>query len=145
MAEVTNKARVGEAFDLLAKGLEPFVDLHMRRTVPKGQNWAEVFVRSSKYPDREYSTGDPSFLLNVLIDAWKAVFERQLPRSTRNLLFTLRDKRNEWAHNRSVQPHDAQFVLSGILTLLEAVDARESEQVRVSLDDLNRSLFAKEW
>jgi len=144
MAEMTNKARVGEAFDLLAKGLEPFVVRHMSRTVAKGEDWAEVFVRSSKYPDRDYSTSDPAFLLNVLIEAWKGTFERQLPRSTRNLLFTLRDKRNEWAHNRSIQPHDAQFVLSGILTLLEAIDARETEQVRVSLDQLNRSLFEKE-
>jgi predicted AAA+ superfamily ATPase len=144
MAEMTNKARVGEAFDLLAKGLGPFVVRHMSRTVPKGQAWAEVFVRSSKYPDRGYSTSDPAFLLNVLIEAWSGVFERQLPRSARNLLFTLRDKRNEWAHNRAVQPHDAQFVLSGILTLLEAIDARETEQVRVSLDELNRSLFEKE-
>src|SRR2546423_4425213 len=102
MAEMTNKARVGDAFDLLANGLEPFVVRHMSRSVPKGQDWAEVFVRSSKYPDREYSTSDPAFLLNVLIETWKGVFERQLPRSARNLLFTLRDKRNEWAHNRSV-------------------------------------------
>lgn len=144
MTEMTNKARVGEAFDLLAQGLEPFVARHMSRTVPKGQDWAEVFVRSSKQPDREYSTGDPSFLLNVLIDCWRGTFERQLPRSTRNLLFTLRDKRNEWAHNRAIQPHDAQFVLSGILTVLEAIDARESDQVRLSLDELNRSLFEKE-
>src|SRR5262249_28551034 len=80
----------------------------------------------------------------VLIESWKGVFERQLPRSTRNLLFTLRDKRNDWAHNRAVQPHDAQFVLSGILTILEAVDASETDQVRVSLDELNRSLVEKE-
>lgn len=144
MAELTNKARVGEAFDLLAKGLEPFVDQHMRRTVQKGQDWAEVFVRGSKFPDREYSTSDPAFLLNVVIEAWRGVFERQLPRSTKNLLFTLRDKRNEWAHNRAIQPHDAQFVLSGILTVLEAIDARESDHVRRSLDELNRSLFEKE-
>jgi predicted AAA+ superfamily ATPase len=143
-AEMSNKARVGEAFDLLATGLEPFVARNMARTVPKGKDWVEAYVRSSKYPEREYSTTDPSFLLNVVIDNWRGVFERQLPRSTRNLLFTLRDKRNEWAHNRAIQPHDAQFVLSGILTLLEAIDARETQKVRVSLDDLNRSLFHKE-
>jgi len=141
---MSNKARVGEAFDLLAKGLEPFVARHMSRSVPKGGDWVEAYVRTSKYPDREYSTTDPSFLLNVMIDSWRGVFDRQLPRSTRNLLFTLRDKRNEWAHNRAVQPHDAQFVLSGILTLLEAIDARETQKVRVSLDELNRSMFHKE-
>lgn len=144
MAELSNRARVGEAFDLLARGLEPFVARHMQRTAPKGREWAEHYVATSRTPDREYSTTDPSFLLNVVIDTWDGVFNRQLPRSTRNLLFTLRDKRNEWAHNRAIQPHDAQFTLSGILTLLEAVDARESDQVRISLDELSRSLYAKE-
>lgn len=143
-SDISNKARVGEAFDLLAQGLEPFVARHMSKTVKADEDWAEVFVRTSNRPDREFSKSDPSFLLNVLIEAWKGVFERQLPRSIKNLLFTLRDKRNEWAHNRSIQPHDAQFTLSGIVTLLEAIDAKEIDRVRVSLDELNRSLFQRE-
>ena len=144
MAELSNKARVGEAFDLLAAGLEPFVAQHMKATTPKGKQWAANFVATGRNPDREYSTTDPSFLLNVIIECWDGVFKRQLPRSTKNLVFTLRDKRNDWAHNRAIQPHDAQFALSGALTLLEAVDANEADQVRISLDELNRSLFAKE-
>ncbi len=144
MAELSNKARIGEAFDLLAGGLEPFVARHMQRTTPKGKEWAAHFVATSRTPDREYSTSDPSFLLNVIIECWDGVFRSQLPRSTRNLLFTLRDKRNEWAHNRAIQPHDAQFTLSGILTMLETIDARETDRVHISLDELNRSLFARE-
>ena len=144
MAEQSNKARVGEAFDLLAKGLLPFVDLHMKGTAKKGQDWAEVFVSSSKDPKREYSLEDPSFLLNVMMDCWRGTFERQLPRSCKNLMFTLRDKRNEWAHNRQIKAHDAQFTLSGILTLLEAVDARESDPLRLSLEQLSRTLYEKE-
>ena len=142
--EISNKARVGEAFDLLARGLEPFVDRLMAKTVKAGEDWADVFVRSSSRPDREYSRSDPSFLLNVMIETWKTVYERQLPKSTKNLVFTLRDKRNDWAHNRAIQPHDAQFTLSGIVTLLEAIDAKEVDRVRLSLDELNRSLFEKE-
>ncbi len=144
MAELSNKARVGEAFELLAEGLEPFVARQMQATTPKGKEWAAHFVATSRTPDREYSTTDPSFLLNVMIECWDAVFRRQLPRSTRNLMFTLRDKRDDWAQNRAVQPHDAQFSLGGILTLLEAVDANEADRVRISLDELNRSLFARE-
>ena len=144
MAEQSNKARVGEAFDLLAKGLGPFVDRHMKGTVKKGQDWAEVFVRTSKDPNREYTLEDPSFLLNVMMDCWRGTFERQLPRSCKNLMFTLRDKRNEWAHNRQIKAHDAQFTLSGIVTLLEAADARESDPVRLSLEQLSRTLYEKE-
>jgi predicted AAA+ superfamily ATPase len=141
---MTNKARVGEAFDLLAMGLEPYVARHMARTVRKGEDWADVFAKSAQPPIRDYSTSDPSFLLRVMVDCWRGVFERQLPRSIRNLLFTLRDKRNEWAHNRAIQPHDAQFTLSGIVTLLEAIDAREVDRARVSLDELTRAQWQKE-
>jgi predicted AAA+ superfamily ATPase len=144
MADLSNKARVGEAFDLLASGIEQFVAQHMQRATPNGKDWAAHYVATSRTPDREYSTSDPSFLLNVMIECWDGVFRRQLPRSARNLLFTLRDKRNEWAHNRAIQPHDAQFTLSGVLTLLEAVDAREADRARISLDELNRSLFDRE-
>ena len=144
MADLPNKSRVGQAFDLLAQGLEPFVARNMQRGTPKGRSWDEHFVATSRNPRQEHSTTDPSFLLNVMIECWDGVFKRQLPRSARNLLFTLRDKRNEWAHNRQILVHDAQFTLSGILTLLEAVDARETERVRISLDELNRSLYAKE-
>lgn len=144
MAEApSNRARVGDAFDLLAQGLEPFVEFHMRKTT-REQDWAAAFVRGSKNPTGEYSTSDPSFLLSVMIESWQSTFSRHLPRSVRNLLFTLRDKRNEWAHNRAIQPHDAQFTLSGILTLLEAVDAKQVEQVRVSLDALSRAVFERE-
>jgi hypothetical protein len=139
-SETSNKARVGEAFDLLASGLEPYVAQHMSRTVRKGEDWADVFAKSAQPPIREYSTSDPSFLLRVMIDCWRGVFERQLPRSIRNLLFTLRDKRNEWAHNRAIQPHDAQFTLSGIAMLFDAIGVDETGPLRQRLYSLSGPL-----
>jgi predicted AAA+ superfamily ATPase len=143
MAEPSNKARVGDAFDLLARGLEKFVTFHMEKVTPGKRDWAEVFAASARPPITEYSTSDPSFLLRVVADCWRGTFDRQLPRSSKNLVFTLRDKRNEWAHNRAIQLHDAQFTLSGIVTLLEAIDAKEADIVRVSLDELNRTQYEK--
>ncbi len=140
----SNKARVGEAFDLLSQGLEPFIDVHMQRTAKSGEDWTPAFVRGSRHPDREYSKSDPSFQISVIIDCWKGVFERQLPRSTRNLLFTLRDVRNDWAHNKGFADLDAQFALGGIVTILEAVDATQADNVRGELDDLSRAMFEKE-
>jgi predicted AAA+ superfamily ATPase len=144
MAALSNKARIGEAFDLLAQGLAPFVNAHMKKTVKADQDWAEVFVRNSRNPQQEYSLEDPSFLLNVMIDCWRGTFDRQLPRSCKNLTFTLRDKRNEWAHNRPIKATEAQFTLSGIHSLLESVDAKEADPVRISLEELSRTLYEKE-
>ena len=139
----SNRARVGDAFGLLAQGLKPFVDREMRKTVGKGESWLDRFANSARPPIHDPSLDDPSFLLRVMADCWRGTFDRRLPRTARNLVFTLRDKRNEWAHNRQIQPHDAQFTLSGILTLLEAIDARESDQVRISLDELTRAQYEK--
>ena len=37
MAEMSNRARVGDAFDLLAQCLKPFVSTHMARAAPAGK------------------------------------------------------------------------------------------------------------
>ena len=78
MAELSNKARVGEAFDLLAGGIEPFVAQHMQRATPNGKDWAAHFVATSRTPDREYSTSDPSFLLNVMIEYCSDLIDTEL-------------------------------------------------------------------
>ena len=144
MAKSTsNNSRVGEAFSLLAQGLRPFVDFHMKKTVARGEDWVDRFASSAKPRLTNPSLDDPSFLLRVMADCWRGTFDRQLDRTAKNLVFTLRDKRNEWAHNKAIQTHDAQFTLSGILTLLELVDAKEADQVRISLDELTRSLYEK--
>ena len=70
MAEVTNKARVGDAFDLLATGLKPFIERNMRRTTATSE-WAREFVRTSRNPDQEYSLDDPTFLFSVVVEAWQ--------------------------------------------------------------------------
>ena len=143
MAEMSNRARVGDAFDLLAQCLKPFVSTHMARTTPAGSDWPEVFAASAKPPMTDYSTDDPVFLLRVMADCWRGTFDRQLPRGSRNLVFTLRDKRNEWAHNRQIKLHDALYTLSGIVTLVEAVDSSKAEQVRAMLDDLRLTQFER--
>lgn len=134
MAEVSNRARIGDAFDLLAQCLKPFVAVHMTRATSADRDWAEAFARSAKPTITEYSTDDPLFLLRVMSDCWRGTFDRQLPRGTRNLVFTLRDKRNEWAHNRQIRLHDALYTLSGIVTLVKAVDTSKAEPVRAMPD-----------
>ena len=63
MADMTNRAWVGDALELLAKGLKPFVKTHMSKTSPRGANWLQEFVRAGR---RTPSLDDPSFLLEVL-------------------------------------------------------------------------------
>lgn len=138
----TNRDRVGQGFEELAKGLEPFVERHMRGA--DGEGWAERFVQSGPRPEAGYSTSDPSFQLLVLTARWEEVFRPQLPRSLRALIFELRDTRNRWAHNESFQTSDALRALDSIRLLLEAVDADEADAVRQQQDDLGRLMYEKE-
>ncbi len=139
---VSNRDRVGRGFEDLARGLEPFIDLHMRRV--DGGGWAERFARSGPHPRAEYSTSDPTFQLLVLTARWDQVFRAQLPPSMRAVVNELRDVRNRWAHNQPFRDREADRALDSISFLLEAVDAREADSVRALQDDLRRQIYAKE-
>ncbi len=138
MAEMSNRARVGEAFETLARCLGPFVERHMSKGQGGGADWAARFAATARPAISEFSTEDPAFLLRVIADCWRGTFERQLPRSARNIVFALRDKRNDWAHNKRFRLHDTQYTLSAMVTLIEAVAPQEAAAVEASLQDLNR-------
>lgn len=146
MATTSNRDRVGQGFERLAAGLEPFVEVHMRRH--DGEGWAERFVRSgpNTRPGQEvaYSTSDPSFLLLVLVARWEEVFRPQLGNSLRSLVFELRDTRNRWAHNAAFSPAEAYRALDSIRILLEAVDAHEADEVRQAQDEVGRIMYERE-
>ena len=137
----SNRERVGRGFELLAKGLEPFVDTHMQRV--DGDGWAERFVAQGPNKGSDYSPSDPSFQLLVMTARWEEVFRAQLPRSIRSLIFELRDTRNKWAHNAGFSPSDAHRALDSIRLALEAVDAREADAARMAQDELGRIIYEK--
>ena len=139
MAEMTNRAWVGDALELLAKGLKPFVKTHMSKTSPRGANWLQEFVRAGR---RTPSLDDPSFLLEVLDRGWRRM-GGQFPDATRNsiklLVSALREERNVWAHYDAIDGHDAAHAISGIVKLLRAVDAVEADEAQHLLDNFNRA------
>ena len=138
MAEMTNRAWVGDALELLAKGLKPFVNTQMSRNSPRGENWLLEFGRAGR---RTRSLDDPSFLLEVLDLRWQRV-GGQFPDATRNsiklLVSALREERNIWAHYDPIDGHDAAHAMTGIVKLLRAVDAVEADEAQRLLDSFNR-------
>ena len=84
----TNQERVGRAFELLASGLGPFVERHMKATAGKG------WLPEPHGPGDEGSPKDPAYLLRVMADAWDSAFRQRLTKAERNLVFELRETRN---------------------------------------------------
>jgi len=133
---VSNRERVGRAFEALAEGLGPFVD-HQMRTV-HGEGWLEGFVESGPRSSAPGSLRDPAFLLKVMAEEWDSAFRTRLTRSDRNVVFELRDVRNRWAHNEAFNADDTYRALDSIERLLVAVDAKEADAVGQSKTELMR-------
>lgn len=136
---MSDRAWVGDALAVLAKGLKPFVQRHMSKTAA-GDDWMEHFARTANPRVTSPSLADPSFLLRVIDHHWTQ-FSGQFPDSGRkgtlNLVRTLREERHGWAHVQPIARHDAEFVMSGIVKLLEAVDAVEAREAKNLLDEFN--------
>ncbi len=133
---VSNRERVGRAFEALAEGLGPFVD-HQMRSV-HGEGWLESFLESGPRSSAPGSLRDPAFLLKVMAEAWDSSFRSRLTRSDRNLVFELRDVRNRWAHNDAFNADDTYRALDSIERVLVAVDAKEADTVGRSKTELMR-------
>ncbi len=135
---VSNRDRIGRAFEQFAEGLAPYVERRMSASSPVGDKWFGRFVEQSKGLPSDASLRDPAVLLRVMADCWDLAFRSELRKSDRNVVFELRDVRNKWAHNEGFSPDDAYRALDSIERLLVAVDANEAEEVGRSKDDLMR-------
>ncbi len=139
---VSNRDRVGRAFELLAVGLEPFVDRRMRVTSRSGRDWLREWSASLRPPLRgEVSLSDPALQLRIMADSWDVAFREGLSRADRNLVFELRDARNRWAHNEPFTVDDAYRSLDSVERLLTAIDAREATEVGRAKEEVIRAKF----
>lgn len=138
---VSNRDRVGRAFEIFAKGLRPFVESRMSTKSPLRDRWWADWLSRSR---GDASLDDPSELLKVMADCWDVAFRDELSRTDRNTVFTLRDTRNRWAHNSKFDLDEAYRALDAIEVLLKAIDAGEADQVGESKDELMRLRYAAE-
>lgn len=139
---VSNRDRVGRGFELLARGLAPYVDRRMRASSRDGKSWFERWAERER--GGPYSLEDPHVLLKVMADSWDVAFRNELSRADRNLVFELREFRNRWAHNERFSLEDAYRALDSIERLLHSVDASEAGEVGRSKDELMRQRYPAE-
>ena len=140
---LSNRDRVGQAFELLAAGLGPYVSRRMKQAA--GSGWLDDFTASARPPmPGPPSLTDPALQLRVMAEAWDAAFRAERSRAERNLVFELRDVRNRWAHNAAFSVDDAYRALDSVERLLSAVDAPEAADVGRSKEELMRQRFEGE-
>ena len=139
---MSNRDRVGRAFELLSSGIESYVDRRMRASAGGGMDWLRAWADTASPPIRgPVSLGDPSVLLRVMAECWDGAFKAELGRSERNLVYELRDLRNKWAHNQPFTVDDAYRALDSMERLLVAIDARESSEVGRAKEEVMRAKY----
>lgn len=124
---LSNRDRVGRAFESLAAGLAGYVDRRLSAAGTRAQ-------RST----------DPAVLLRAMVEHWDRAFAAELGKSERNVVFELRDWRNKWAHNSAFTADDTYRALDSIERLLVAVDAREAADVGSTKGEVMRLKFEAE-
>ena len=111
-----NRQVIDEALNLLAAGLQPIV----------ARNTGVVVA------------ADSSMLIRLVLDRWDAAFHKQLGYRVKNLVYEVRDIRNDWAHNsRQFDYDETDRSLDSIARLLgyvgaspEAVEVNQLKEVR---------------
>ena len=144
--EPTNRDLVGKSFELLAEGLEPFVERHLMGVVPGGMDWLEWMSKHvyRQNPGLKLNKSDPLVHLRAIAHEEKT-FAGTLSRADRSYVQELWDFRTRWAHNSVFNEADTHRVLDTAERLLRAVDAvTEADTVRaLLLDRLQCATMAK--
>jgi hypothetical protein len=127
--------RIGQALELLADGLGPFVEEEFQRT--HGAEWPDVLRRGSvQVPSEsgETSSGgtrlewDAHLILLVMWDRWNEVFRTRLGFTERSLVSELREVRNRWAHQAEFTFDDAYRCLDSVERLLTATRSERAHR-----------------
>jgi predicted AAA+ superfamily ATPase len=144
---ISNRERVGRAFELLAQGLEKFIDDEMSAVSPGGQDWAKLLEGrdAAKHGSaKTYAKNDPQFQLKVLTEEWR-VFKDRLSRVEQSFASELREVRNRWAHNDAFSSDDTYRALDSAERLLIAVGApQQADEVRKLRLDHQRGVYETE-
>lgn len=146
---LSNRDRVGQAFEQLAVGLDEFISRVLAPDLPEGSDWTVVLAaKDAQRGGRpgSYSRLDPQCSLRMLSenvtgavkDGWYP-FNPHLSRSEQSLASELRETRNSWAHNASFTSDDAYRALDSVERLLRAAGAPvQAEEVKRQRIDLRR-------
>ncbi|QXD14061.1 FHA domain-containing protein [Rhodocaloribacter litoris] len=134
-AQLTHRARVGDALDLLHRVLHPYIEREMRAVY--GDRW-EREARGVLH-GKPIETWDTSDLLTLLYTKFHPVF-RDIGHEGRSWVSLLREIRKKWAHQGTLSLDETRRTLETAILLLRAIGAEpEAERLEPHVLDLMRS------
>lgn len=138
---LSNAERIGKCLELLNKGLAPFVEAQLKRSL--GNGWKDRVLPSLHDYQAKALEGDwdSQSLLQVMWDFWNDSFRTVLGHSERSMVSELRDIRNKWAHQKAFNVDDAYRALDTIERLLASVSSDLSDEVSKHKYEVIRQRF----
>jgi HEAT repeat protein len=132
---VSYRAQIDKALELLVQGLGPFLEQTLINLYgpEKAKEEAVSLLRENrahaamKKPVRDW---DPAALLKLMRNAWNSLFKGEFEASVRSYVYELLDWRNAWAHHHSISSEDAYRILDTAERLLSAIQAPQAGEVR---------------
>lgn len=148
---ITNRDRVSKAMDLLAEGLQPYIE---REFLAKyGNYWVAEVAKNWPYEFNWNNSQnfDVNVLLRMMWDQWNEVFRNTLGYAERSLISELRETRNRWAHQKPFTSDDTYRVLDSVERLLNSISAPQvaelapmkQEALRLRFDEQVRNELRK--
>ncbi len=135
----TNHSLVGNALQLLAVGLGPYIVAMLRQAAGRGHY---VPHDVDTFGDVE---GDVAVMLRVMSSGWNEVFRDYLGPIERSLVSEIRETRNRWAHMEPFDDDDLDRALDSIWRLLVGVGAHnEGDRVNRAKHRLRRRRYGSE-
>jgi predicted AAA+ superfamily ATPase len=140
---ITNHERVTRAMEWLRSGLAPYVEREIKGAVDAGNKLyaLEKLIEDPNYAGKPITEWDAAFLLRAMAESWNEVFSQTLGKAERNLVFELRNHRNDWAHQKQFSSDDVYRVMDSVERLLKSVSAPESAKVENAKLELLRLRF----
>lgn len=145
---LSNRERVGRAFDYLSEGLYDLVDQVMTSAFGTTE-WNDVWAREdAEYygtPLRVYTKEDVQVQLRAITENVRGrgnIFREHFSHSGRSYASELRETRNKWAHTAAFDSDDAVRALDTIERLLRAANSNDSaDDVKKIRLDVQRSVY----
>jgi Swt1-like HEPN/NPCBM/NEW2 domain len=143
--EPSNRDLIGKGFELLAEGLEPFVEHHMAPFVPGGMDWLTWLAkRPQNRGVKLESKTDPHVLLRTIVQQ-EQVFKSALSRPQRAYAQELWEGRNEWAHNSVFNEADTRRLLDTMERFLRSLGAVfEADEAQLLLQNYQQVSIPKQ-
>lgn len=142
----SNRQRIDDALELVAKGYRPFVETELRSIY--GDDWATKAAERGGWGHEKAGAkpnpDDPDFLFWVSVNHWQNVFRKVLGDLERGYLTELRKARAKWAYKEGFVLDETCRVLDTAYLLLSAVGAPEAAEVDVIRQEAQRQRYEEQ-